>query len=286
MFATANTYTLTLPSGDDLVFGPDPTVTDWVALLATTGITSSVELRESRTPISRVDGEIIGKSYWGSRSIVMDIFLPFTDPQERADKLALLQQCTTMIRTPGLLSWTEQDTAATAKQIEVYLQSFPTLTHNAGPSKTYQITLTAKQPNFDGATLLTFVDGAKDTNHTINNPGDWDAYPTITVTSPFSASAKILNTTTGETFTFSTAFPSTGTSPTIYGSKVEIITNPNNRQVNYYQGTTLTGSFYSGVDVASDFLRLQPGNNTLRFEPGASGTSASKLSLSWRGAWM
>lgn len=282
MFSTANSYTLTLPSGEDVVFGTDKTNADWVGLVSASGVTSSVELRESRTPISRADGEIIGSSYWGTRSIICDLFLPFSDPQERGDKLKKLQKVTTMLREEGLLSWTETDTAATQKQIPVRLQSFPTIGHSDGPTKTYQIALTATQPQIDtGGTVSAITNGNADTNLTATNGGDWTAYPWIKLTGPFTA-ATVANTTTGETL----SFPSVSIGA---GEWIEIYCRPDQRQVLKKSAST-SANYYDTLAIGSDFISLQPGNNTLTFN-GTSGTaltssSTAKMTVEWRGAWL
>ena len=281
MFSTANTFTLTLPSSEQIVFGVDDSSANWVGLVGQNGVTSNVELRESRSPVARADGETIGNSYWGSRSIVIDIFIPSTDPTVRADAIKKLQKCTTMIRTPGTLSWTEQDTAATLKTVPVYLQNFPTINHNAGPAKNYQITLTAAQPHIDtGGTASTIVDGARSTNHTAANGGDWDAYPVIVLKGPFTASevapASVTNSTTGQTIKITSSITS--------AQRVEIETRPDRKQVWLKDSTTQT-NFYDKITLDSDFIRLKPGNNTINYT-APSGTSSSTVSLTWRGAWM
>lgn len=278
MFSTANTFKITLPSSEEIVFGVDDTDSDWVGLVGPNGVTSSVELQESRTSISRGDGEIIGQAYWGSRSIVIDIFIPEVDPTARANYIRKLQKVTTMIRQEGLLSWTEQGTGTPGKQIPVRLQSFPTLSHNAGPNKTYQIVLTATQPQIDSSTLSTAVDKAASTNHTITNAGDWDAYPYIKIKGDFTA-CRLRNTTTGETLEIAGASVSNT-------QWVSIYTAPNARRV-LRESSTTSINYYDKLVLASDFIRIQPGNNTFILDNISGGTpTAPTFSLSWRGAYM
>lgn len=282
MFSTANTYTLTLPSGEEIVFGTNTADADWVGLVGANGVTSSVDLRESRTSITRADGELIGSSFWGSRSIVCDIFLPQTDPQERSDALRKLQRVTSLLREEGMLSWTETDTAGTEMQVPVRLQSFPTISHSSGPTKGYQIALTATQPHLETAgTTSAITNGNAATNHTVTNPGDWIAYPYIKLTGPFTV-ATVVNTTANPTQTLSFPAVSIGS-----GEFLEIYCSPNQRQV-LKNGTS---NAFSSLATTSDFISLEPGNNTLTFNgnDGASALTAgstAKITVQWRGAWM
>ena len=280
MFSTANTYTLTLPSSEQIVFGTDKSDADWVGLVGANGVTSSVDLRESRTSITRADGELIGSSFWGSRSIVCDIFLPQTDAQERSDALRKLQKVTTLLRDEGILSWTETDTAGTEMQVPVRLQSFPTINHTSGPTKGYQIALTATQPHLETAgSQSAITNGNAATSLTAANGGDWVAYPYIKLTGPFTV-ATVQNTTTGETL----SFPSVSIGA---GDYLEIFCSPNERQV-LKNGST---NAFASLATTSDFISLEPGNNTITFN-GSNGASAltagstAKITVQWRGAWM
>ena len=146
MFSTDNTFYLELPTNETIVFGTDQSDPNWVGLLGQNGITSSVEVRESRSNISRLDGEIIGSSYYGNRSIVADIFINDTNPETRSNKLTKLQRVNYLLRSTGLLKWNEKDSNNTAKQIPVRLQSFPSISHSGGPSKNVQLAFNALQP--------------------------------------------------------------------------------------------------------------------------------------------
>ena len=277
MFSTANTYTLTLPNNDDIVFGVDDSSGDWVGLIGPNGITSSVELVESKTNIARGDGDLIGSAYWGSRSVVIDLFIAEVDPEKRADYLEKLQTVTTMIRNTGLLSWTEQGTGAVEKQIPVRLQSFPTISHDRGPTKNYQIVLTAMQPQIDETTLSTSNNNAAST-FSVTNSGNWDAYPYIKIVGNLTG-CRVRNTTTGQTMEISGASVSST-------QWISVYTTPNERRV-LRESSSTSINYYDKFTLGSDFIKLQPGSNEIIFDNVTGGSpTAPLLSLSWRGAYM
>jgi len=281
MFSTANTYKLTLPDSSEIVFGIDKTDTDWVGLVGPNGVTSSVELIESKDVLARGDGEILGTSYWGSRSIVADIFIPENDPEKRSDYLEKLQKVTTMIRADGILSWQEQGTGTISKQIPVRLQSFPTITHNSNPTKAYQIVMTAQQPQIDSATLSTSNNNSAGT-FSITNSGNWTAYPYIKITGDYTqlTDLRIKNNTTGEELNLEdTTIAST--------EWISIYNVPKERRV-IKETSSTQANYYDKLVIGSDFISLAPGSNSITYTvvSGSPSPTAPVVSLSWRGAYM
>lgn len=280
MFSTANTFKLILPNNEEIVFGMDKTDPNWVGLVGSGGVTSSLDLRESRSNLARGDGEIIGLSFWGSRSIVADIFIVDADPTSRTDKIEKLQKVTTMLRSPGLLTWTEQDTNQTEKQIPVRLQSFPSLNHNDGVTKNYQIALTATQPQIEQAGLAsTFNNGAEDIVHELENEGDWDTYPVWVIDGPF-GSFQLTNQTTNETI--EVVFDPADDDFITSSQWVEIYSKPDTRQV-LLKSSTTSENAYSKVLIGSNFPKLKPGINEIILEAD---NPAATVSAQWRNAWL
>jgi hypothetical protein len=116
MYAVDNVFEL-LTDGGYLKFGPgnsdDP---DWAGLIGPGGVTTSVDLRESRSNLARTDGEVIGPSYWGNRTVVMDILIPEPDPAKRGQIINRIYKACSALRAPDFanegmyhLQWTEQD---------------------------------------------------------------------------------------------------------------------------------------------------------------------------------
>jgi hypothetical protein len=278
MFSTANTFTLTLPDNSDLVFSPDLTATDWAGVVGSAGVTSSVELRESRSQIARADGEVIGNSYWGGRSIVIDVFVPITDPAERGDILTRLQQVVSLTRANGVLSWTETDTAETAKSVPVRLQSFPTIGHTDSPTKTYQIVLTAMQPHIDGSDIQ--EEGPEDdaVEMTITNDGNFDAYPVIRLDGPFD-DCIVENETTGEALQFD------GASVAV-GEWLEIYCRPDQRQVLFTDDGSTYVNYYDKLVIGSTFPAIVPGANTFEMKSVTAGDTTTKITITWKHAWL
>ena len=168
MYAVDNEFVLSTPAG--LLEFKRPPQTDfdnWGGMIGPGGVTTGLELRESRTPIARNDGEVIGASYWGNRSIVIDIMIPIADPQLRGRVIErIYRRLNSIVNTDGVLYWIEKDgsnwasdlsqgqaeigvdtvlTEGTPRRIPVRLQSMPTITHEAGPAKSVQIVLNATQ---------------------------------------------------------------------------------------------------------------------------------------------
>jgi hypothetical protein len=279
MFSTSNNFTILLPDNTVINFGPDSTAENWVGLVGESGVTSSVDLRESRENIARQDGEIIGQSYWGNRSIVADIFIPDGNPETRGDKIKELQKVTTTIRDNGYITWTESDTEAETKQVPVRLQSFPTLTHSGSVVKTYQIAFTATQPHIESAEVFNLDDegAAIETEHTITNAGDWTTYPVIKITGPITAGI-IENQTTGESMTLS------GLTTTV-DDWIEIYNRPDQRQV-LQKDLTTTTNIFNKLTIGSNFISLAPGANVIELKDVAGDTGDTKLFIEWRSAWL
>ena len=280
MFSIANTFTLTLANNEEIVFGMDKTNPNWVGLVGPGGVTSSVDLRESRSNIARNDGEIIGLSYYGNRSIVIDIFIIDVDPVTRADKLAKLQKVNQLSRSIGILSWTEDGTNPVEKQIPVRLQSFPTIGHADDPTKSYQIVLTATQPFIEQAGLIsTFDDGEEDTVHEIENEGDWEAYPFFIIDGPF-GSFELTNQTTNQTI--EVVFDPADDDFISDEYWVEIDSRPSSRQVVLKSDTTAANA-YDKVVIGSNFPILVPGVNDIILEAD---NALATVSVRWRNAWI
>lgn len=266
MFSTDNTFYLVLPTNETIVFGSDQSDPNWVGLVGPNGVTSAVELRESRSNISRTDGEIIGASYWGSRSVVADIFINDTNPETRSNKLTKLQRVNYLLRTSGLLQWTEKDGNQTEKQIPVRLQSFPTISHDSGPSKTVQLAFTATQPHIESqeeiVELFTPPEAENSFNFTITNEGDWITYPIIkfrtSADSPTTSSTNfyIDNITNGKRFRLNNISIE-------QDMEIVIDFNPTKKTVTKQIGEGEPGNIYNYLDLNSSFFGLESGENEL-----------------------
>lgn len=280
MFSTANTFKLTLPTNEEIVFGMDKSDPNWVGLVGPAGVTSSVDLRESRSNLARGDGEIIGLSFYGNRSIVADIFIIDTDPETRADKLAKLQRANHLTRASGMLSWTEDGTTPIEKQIPVRLQSFPTISHNDNPTKGYQLVFTATQPFIEQAGLISsFLEGAENTVHEIDNEGDWESYPVFTINGPF-GSFELTNQTTNQTI--EVVFDPADNDFITSTQWVEIYSKPSQRQVLLKSSTTAENA-YDKVVIGSNFPILWAGINEIILDAD---NTAATVSIEWRNAWI
>lgn len=240
---------------------------DWVGLVGPAGVTSSVDLRDSRSNISRADGEVIGSSFWGTRSIVIDIFIIDNDPVSRADKLEHLQKVNYLLRTPGTLSWIEDGSESYEKQVSVRLQSFPTISHNDNPTKNYQIVLTALEPQIESVieTTESFASDSTATTYTfsITNNGNWFAWPKIRVVNKLQNSSlplynlSITNNTNERSIIINDVDQATS-----LDAEIIIDTKPTARTVVQKIGTTET-NIYNQLDIDSLFFPLESGSNSI-----------------------
>lgn len=277
MFSTANNFQIILPDSSVISVGPDTTKENWVGLIGSAGVTSSVDLRESRENIARQDGEIIGSSYWGNRSVVADIYVIDSNQATRGDKIKELQKVTRMIRDTGYITWTESDTEGEDKRLPVRLQSFPTLSHSDSVNKNYQIAFNALQPNIESADVFNEDDLSIEAEHTITNDGDCESYPVIKINGPLTACI-LENKTTGETMSFSGL--------TTSGSEwLEIYNRPDQRQV-LEKSVSTTVNAFKKLQIGSNFIKLAPGGNVLELHDVAGDDTTTKLFVEWRSAWL
>ncbi len=289
MFSTANTFKLILPTEEQIVFGIDDTSPDWVGLIGQAGVTSSVDLRESRSNISRADGEILGASFFGTRSVVADIFIVDTFPETRGNKIAKLQRVNYLLRETGLLQWTETETSAIGKQLPVRLQSFPTITHNSNPTKSYQISLTSTQPHIESQNEIveTFVPEEETDvfTFTLTNEGDWMSYPVIKITTPAGITADTTDLTITNTFN--------NKQLKIENLEIEpemelIIDNRPTKKTITQTIDLTTSNIYNKLNVVSEFINFEAGENPIEFDFNNYNFDVDEIEIefSYRYAWI
>lgn len=113
------------------------------------------------------------------------------------------------------------------------------------------------------AALISALDGSYNVSQTIENEGNYPAFPVITIIGPIE-DAVLTNTTTGETLDFTGVTIATGDTRVIncrYGYKT----------VKDLAGTNKIGDLTSSSDLAT--FRLEPGNNAFTLE--GTGTNAN-----------
>ena len=211
MYAVDNAFVLETPAGLlEFKRPPQTDFTDWGGMIGPGGVSSGLELRESRSAIARTDGEIIGASYWGNRSIIIDVMIPIADPQLRGRVIErIYRRLNSIVNADGTLIWTEKDgtswasnleqgqagsgdpvlTEGTPRCIPVRLQSMPTITHETGPAKAVQIVLNAKQ-----TVIESYFDPTVHTATTFEDTAPWfpfeeTAMNSIAAPTVFSATA-------------------------------------------------------------------------------------------------
>lgn len=110
------------------------------------------------------------------------------------------------------------------------------------------------------------------------NAGDWETWPTITITGPTTGvltNPQLDNVTTGLTL----ALTANGGVSISTGQSLQIVMHPRDRSIAFTTGASRYGQ-YTG-----DFWPLAPGDNEIRFRASGDTTGAT-ATVTWRSAWI
>ena len=327
MYAVDNKFVLWTPAG--LLEFKRPPASDfanWGGMIGPGSVSTGLDLRESRSDIARADGEVIGASYWGNRSIVIDIMIPIAEPAIRGKAIdRIYRRLNSITNDDGILYWIEKDGSkwgedlsigeaeigedtvvqeGTPRRIPVRMQSLPTITHESGPVKNIQIVLNATQTwiesdfnpeihedtDFTGTSSVFELvsDAATSTPVSVTafNYGSATVWPVISVAGPFTA------------LTIGTSVGSLTYTNTVTTNGLTIDTRPNKRTII----GTISGNFnaYDKVSVpnwaaftippatedADDDNLYTGGTRQFSITSATGASSTTKLKVAWRWAWL
>lgn len=265
-------YVLLGPQGSRAVFN-DPTDADYVGGLTEDGITGldSADVRESATELAGSDGGSHGDFYFGRRPItITGVVTGHSSHAGRDLRLAKLRRATNALRTDVLLQWQNNPTASTAP-----MQTWCRLQNRritGAWNKSFQLGLVSEYAVLFSQAVRT----ANGSPVTVENQGDWAAFPLIRITGASSnptVTVDSLGTDEGEMKLFMKNLNLAA------GEAVEVDTL--NHTATFVAGARngQSANRYIDFDLTVRWPALHYGNSTVTL--GGGGT----LSLTWRDAW-
>lgn len=270
MWQTANTYTIALPDGDEIVVGPDQYVDGWSGFLM--NVTSDVPIRMIEQERAMLDGSLVSPGYAGSRSVVMDVLIADSEPALRAARLARISKLMTGMRNDVFIKWTEAD--GLTKQVSARVVAYPTITHTDGPAKQVQMSFRCGNP-FIVSQKVNTADVTPGNVATLDNAGQWASYPVIYL------------------YGAGTGF---SVQDMVAGRSLDINTTlPNSNEflrIDTYDKTVLLGgnplyNRYGAVDINNEhFPFITPGSSTQLSYVVTNPSGTPKMRVTWRHSWL
>lgn len=230
------------------------------------------------------DGSYEADGRWAARQITLSgVILP-PEPEYLSAARNTLVQAISLAKQGAWLKTVESPTRASF----VRLNGRPQIeTVNARGRTEFSVGLRAADPikyswndsdpsglGYDSVTIpcVNAGTGANGTA-TINNVGNTNVTVFLEIDGPITGDATITNSTTGQTLTI--------VEPISNGELLEIDTYTHEVS---YEGTTLGARVY--LDTLTDWLELQPGNNTIVFEDQGDANSTASLTVYYRSGWI
>lgn len=283
-------YELRSASGQFIAVFNDEEDPNYVGVLnpESSGLEGS-EIRDSFSENVEADGATPGDSYRGRRPVILQGTIRASSPEERNEKATLLTAACNSLRGDGILIWTPA--GGPEQFVKVRLQQNIKITKNY--VKDFMLPLIANDPLIYGTTLTTATVSA--TAESVGgmalplkfpltfgstiyagqilayNNGTGESPPVAKIYGP-GVNPSLTNSTTGETVYFTYTLPAEQYLEVDFASR-RILLN----------GEILR---FSALNfVASDWWRLQPGQNDVRLN-FASYEAGAKAEFSWRDAWV
>lgn len=218
------------------------------------------DIRDTRENNPGDDGETFGNALYGGRTVVLTGRIRCGTLNKLRDMQQVLRQAFADLSTERQLIFHMPD--ATKSQMLMCKKSSPLVMAEAQQSfyfiRDFQVTLRASNPRFLSL-LPTLTNGAINATVTLNNKGNYTAQPQITLANAMT-NPVINNDTTGEQLRLTGSIVN-GSAITIDLAKRRVTNN-------------LAQNRFDMVDIASDWLKLVPGNNLLTVTASAVGGTA------------
>lgn len=266
-------YTLTGPSGRKAVFN-DPLDTDYVGMVFDLSGLDSAEIRESADELVEADGGQHGNFYFGRRPITMGIRVfghaTIEERDTRIDKLrAITKEC---MRADGVLSWQNVSSVLPNpfQSMQTWVRIQQPFRDAGGWVKELQLAMVSQYAPLFSQTLHTQTTTG---NTTIENKGDYPAYPILRFTGQSPAGTINPRATDGHGGDFRT------TGLTLASGEI-VEFDMLNHIGNFTAGARSGQSANRYIDFAATvWPSLVRGNNTFTLTPNGS------LTILWRDTW-
>lgn len=230
------------------------------------------------------DGSYEAEGRWTARQLTLNgVILP-PEPEYLSTARNTLVQAVSLVRQGAWLQTKESPTRAAY----VRLSGRPIIeTVNARGRTEFSIGLRAADPikyswndddvsglGYDSVSIPCKNTSTGETGSTvISNVGNTDVTMFLEIDGPITGDATIKNTTNGQTMTIVDSIAS--------GELLEIDTYKHEVA---YEGVTLGARVF--LDTLTDWLVLQPGNNTIVFEDEGNANSTANLTVYYRSGWI